>query len=313
MKIIKILLVWLILFHKLYANVDTLGIKEILIKPSKTDTNIKMWDEPHQILYRENSQPNHLILFFQGSYGKPGGFKLFKATILNHENMIIDLRYPNDWLTFQKCQSVLDERIFDKFRYEIFTGGNYHPTIKVDTSNSLLNRFKKLIEFLKENENSKISFLFKDDGEIDYYKITVAGFSQGAGMALLFGGKYPVDRIVLVSGPVDSNIVLKKVASWITDSINLRQKQIYGFVNYKDYYYNYIKNCWYKIGMKSYNIFDTTYLGNKEIVNDNRFNFTISKIKHKDGHNALLLDENYELYNEVWRHMFKKSLIINKK
>lgn len=288
---------------------DTLGIHEIFIYPYETDTNIRQWNEPHQILIRKNAKPKELILFFQGSYGKPGGYKYFKSTILDSQNMIIDLRYPNDWLTFEKCQAVLDEKIFDKFRYEIIYGKSLHPTIKVDTNNSLLNRFNKLIRYLAQNTKLKMDFLLDKENNIDFSKITVCGFSQGAGFALLFGAKFPVKKIVLFAGPVDSNIVMKSVASWITDSIDLGDKTIYGLLNKYDFYFKYTFNCWQWIGGDQYDVISSDADSKKKFEK----NFIISYVKHKDSHVGILLDENYELYKSVWEYFFKNNLIKNNK
>ncbi|HOJ36759.1 MAG TPA: hypothetical protein PLI27_00695 [Ignavibacteriales bacterium] len=295
-KIITFILTVKFLFAAVSLQLDTLNINEIFIYPYETDTNIREWNEPHQILFRKKAKPKQLILFFQGSYGKPGGYKYFKSSVLDSQNMIIDLRYPNDWLTFEKCQAVLDEHIFDKFRYEIMFGKNLHLTIKVDTSNSLMNRFKKLLYYLKNNTTIDVNFLFDDNGNIDYSKITVCGFSQGAGMALLFGGLHPVNRIVLFAGPVDSNFVMKKVASWVTDSINISNKNIYGLLNKYDYYYNYTLNVWKKIGGHKYDI-----ITNEKPNISYRNNFVISHIKHKDSHIGILLDDNYPIYLPLWR------------
>lgn len=301
LRLICMFINFVIVFN-IYAS-DSINVNqsiiELKIKPSQTDSRIKKWNEEHYILFKPDTNIQKLVVFFDGSKGIPGSYKRLLNTVCEEGNAVINLRYPNSWLTFDVCQGKKDVYSFDNYRYEALDGKNRSQYIDIDTIECVKNRLEKTIIYLADKDTNKLWKNFVNGKKILWEKIILSGFSQGAGTALSLAKLVPVKKVILFAGPVDSNNITKKTAPWVKDSSFANKKiKIYGFMSENDWYYNYIKNCWYSVGMKHFDIID------EKIVNL-KSNFIISKKKLNDGHVGTVLDDSEFCYKKVWKYLFK--------
>ena len=87
--------------------------------------------------------------------------------------------------------------------------------ISVRPANSILNRLQKLLVYLVKQDPDGGWGEFVADGQPVWSRIVVAGHSQGAGHAAYLGKMFPVDKVLMFSGPQDYFDDLDKPAPWL--------------------------------------------------------------------------------------------------
>jgi hypothetical protein len=231
----------LLLFTITYSSAQVV-IKQI--QPSATDLLISTFDTDHYIYLNQNVASNNLLLVhLPGSYGKPNKATLFGSHAANLGFHCIGLSYPNIPTVASICSNSPDQSCYENLRREIITGIDYSEGISVDTTESILNRVKKLLVYLKTNYSSEDWGQFLDtNNDVIFSKIIFSGHSQGGGHAALIAKDYPIKRALCFSSPKDYGSFFNAPASWLhSDNWQTPGNEIYAFVHTLDFYGRQLK------------------------------------------------------------------------
>jgi len=193
---------------------------EFKIKPSATDSTIKAADIPHLIMYDASNQQGKLFLFLPGTNGIPekGPKKLFRTAIENGYQ-VINLSYINQPAVARICKGenlANDIDCTEKFRTQRVFGTRTTSLIPDEPQDAIVHRFTKLLIYLNEYDKNGNWDKYLDNGSVDWNLITVAGQSQGGGMAAFIAQQKLENRIITFSGGWDysEREPEKKIAKW---------------------------------------------------------------------------------------------------
>lgn len=191
-------------------------IQSFYIKPSQTDAGYAAQDS-HYLVYNLTKPITKLVLFIGGSYSRPGNYNLFcdNAATLGFD--VISLSYPNN-IAAASLAGNSDSLAFNKYRQEIAFGTPQSPDVFVDSFNSIYTRTLKLLNFLNSTSNHNFGNYLINSTTIDWSKIIIAGHSQGSGHACYLAKKFPVDRVIMLSGPNDFSTFFNNSANWLRTS-----------------------------------------------------------------------------------------------
>ena len=187
------------------------------IKPSSTDSTIKASDIPHLVRYDTSIPQAKLFLFLPGTNGIPerGPKKLFE-TAIQQGYRIINLSYINKQSVSRICRGKNLEDDIDcteKFRTQRVFGNISTTLIPDQPQDAIINRFTKLLIYLNNTDKAGNWDLYLDKNKPNWNMITVAGQSQGGGMAAFIAKQHKVHRVITFSGGWDFSKT-KTIAKW---------------------------------------------------------------------------------------------------
>ena len=207
---------------------------KLKIDPQQTDQYIKSIQGPHLVLYDPNVKPkNKLLLMISGTGGSPKGYLDFENFASEKGYHVVGLDYKNTVIT-TICTKSDDPQCFDNFRKEIVYGTPVSETVDVDSANSLLNRFTRLLEYLVKNDTQGKWDMFIKNGKIKWENIVVAGHSQGAGHAAYLGQQNKTARVLMFSGPQDYFSTFDRPAGWLSSKPKTSPAKCFAFLHQKD-------------------------------------------------------------------------------
>lgn len=210
------------------------AVKVLYVAPHGTDPAIETVHGPHIALYDPQAAPLHrLVLFLVGTRGKAADSLAFDSVFAKWGYHAISLDYEDNVIAISRAHS-LDRTSFDRYRDSIVTGDPVSATIHVDSDNSILNRFQKLLVYLVKHDPGGGWDEFVHHGQPDWTHIMVAGHSQGAGHAAYIGKLYRVDRVLMFSGPQDYMDDLHQPAPWLSQKSATFPSGFFAFLNSQD-------------------------------------------------------------------------------
>jgi hypothetical protein len=177
--------------------------KEIFVRPSETDAAIAQADAPHLVAYNPQSTSDRLLVFLPGTAGMPEWMPLFgMAAELGYR--VISLSYRNMPAVAQVCIGSGEQLCAQKFRQKRIFGNNVTRAIADTPADSIVNRLTKLLRYLSATDRTGRWGDYLADGEPLWSRITVAGQSQGGGMAAFLAKKHALARVIMFSGGWDN-------------------------------------------------------------------------------------------------------------
>ena len=188
------------------------------IKPSDTDSTIKNANNAHLIIYDASVSQGKLFLFLPGTHGIPekGPKYLFK-TAIEQGYKVINLSYIDEQAVASICRGKTlanDPNCTEKFRNQRIFGTKPTSLIPDEPQDAIVNRLTKLLIYLKDfDRKGNWGIYLKNDGSLNWTMITVAGQSQGGGMAAFIAKRCLVNRIITFSGGWDHSST-GKIANW---------------------------------------------------------------------------------------------------
>jgi hypothetical protein len=188
------------------------------IKAWQTDNNINFAGRNHQIFINPTCpSKDKLLLHLVGSYDDTESTTLFPSLAADSGFHVIVLHYPNLIPVTTQCRNNTDIDCHWKYRQELTFGEDTHSVLTVDTSNCILNRFEKVVQYLDANFSSENwnSFLLNGDS-INWPKITISGHSQGGGHAAFMGKHFDLDRVIMFASPNEYSATYSAAAPWIS-------------------------------------------------------------------------------------------------
>lgn len=219
--------------------------KILKVDPSRTDAAIEAVHGQHLVLYDPAVRSNHrLLLYFVGTGVHPEAALAIGQSFARLGYRVIALDYENSVLA-ASCVHSSDSSCFDTYRAAIVAGTPGSDKIHVDSANSILNRFEKLLAYLvKEDAGGGWSEFFVD-GKPVWDHVVLAGHSQGSGHAGYIGKMYKVDKVLMFSGPQDYLSDLDRPAPWESRPSATPPSLFYAFLNVNDPFneHHQLANC----------------------------------------------------------------------
>jgi predicted esterase len=191
------------------------------VKPSDTDLAISRFDDPHYILFNENTGPDvNLLVFLPGTGAKPPGPVPFLKAAADAGYRVISLAYNDIPAINAFCPRQPDPACADNFRrMRIYGDGTaIEEDIDNTSAESIVNRLVKLLQYLEKLEPELKWGGYLENGTLNWNRIAFAGQSQGAGMAAYIAKRHIVARVILFSSPWDfvvRNGNVRTLAPWI--------------------------------------------------------------------------------------------------
>jgi hypothetical protein len=209
-------------------------VKVLPVIPGKTNPAIQQVHSPHLAVYdpRVHSK-GKLILMFVGTGGSAARLRGMDSIFATMGYHAISLEYENNVIT-TACSQSKDSACFNYFRKEIITGTPVSSKVKVDSVDSILNRFRKLLRYLVKNDPEGGWGRFVKHGKPRWNRIITAGHSQGAGHSAYLGKMFKVSRVLVFSGPQDYLDVFHKPAGWQSRKSATPPDRYYAFLHMKD-------------------------------------------------------------------------------
>jgi hypothetical protein len=287
------------LFIALFFITGTLSaqVKNLHIDPAQVDPFIQTVHGPHIAMYDTEVKSRHLLyLFLTGTGGKAMGSQKMDSIFAVMGFHAISIDYENNVVAVS-CAHGSDSTSFDRYREEIITGKPVSDIVNVDSANSILNRFQKLLIYLTKNDPNGKWNQFVKNGKPIWSKIIVAGHSQGSGHAAFIAKMYKVNRVLMFSGPQDYLDDLHIPAPWQSRKSATPPTRYYAFLNLEDEFNvkHQIANC-----MKLMQIShpDTLLVKPGETI-DSRSHILINNIHTKNHHGSTI----FPVFENVWTYM----------
>lgn len=113
-------------------------------------------------------------------------------------------------------------------RLEAFEGVDHHPFINIPPPDSIETRIVKMLEHLQAMHPGGDWAYFIDGGAPRWSQIVISGISHGASSSGVIGMNRAVDRVVMLSGPLDSG------QAWLLGVPVTPIQQFYAFTHTAD-------------------------------------------------------------------------------
>lgn len=225
--------------------------KVLRIDPQQTDPAIESVHGPHLALYDSQAASIHrLFVFLPGTRARAEGSLAIDSAFAGWGYHAIALDYENNVITVA-CAHSQDSACFDHYREAIVTGAPESEKISVSPANSILNRLEKLLLYLVKTDPTGGWDEFVEAGKPAWSRIVVAGHSQGSGHAAYIGKSFPVDKVLIFSGPQDYLDDLGEPAPWEAEPSATPLSRYFAFLNENDPYnvHHQIANCAVLMGL----------------------------------------------------------------
>ncbi len=156
-----------------------------------------------------------LTVFLPGTTNHPGQFASLLETLSLSDQHVVGLMYQSspyaDEAASKLCRQQPDgAKCLANFHADILFGGDASGFWDVSTENSIVSRLRSLLGYLAEHypDEGWQSFLVPEGQDpehdrIDWNKVTLVGFSQGASHVGFAAKELPLARAVMISGPQD--------------------------------------------------------------------------------------------------------------
>ena len=207
----------------------------IEIPPMVTGSAISLTGGPHIAMVDHSVlSRNRLLIFMGGTHSYPGNYLYFTTLAAHGGYHVLNLSYLNG-VSSQSCLDDPDSLCYEKFRQEIVWGGDVSPCVSVDSANSIMNRIVRALEYLVKTDGRGGWDAFIDrGGHLIFERIVLAGHSQGAGHAVYLAKQFPVERVLLFSGPNDWMMKARKAAGWLGQESSTPLSEYYTLLHRKD-------------------------------------------------------------------------------
>ncbi|MGH8023839.1 MAG: BPSS1187 family protein, partial [Limisphaerales bacterium] len=206
-------------------------LTELQIKPDQTDPAIEMVHGPDVAVHGPETASNHrLFLFIGGTGSNPLHSLRLDRIIAGWGYHAVSVDYENNLITVALAHSH-DPASFGQYRDAITTGAPVSNRIKVSRSNSILNRFQKLLVYLVKHDPNGGWGEFMNRGQPAWNRIIVAGHSQGSGHAAYIGKMFRVERVLIFSGPQDYLDDLQEPAPWLGSKSATPPSRFFAFLS----------------------------------------------------------------------------------
>ena len=127
----------------------------------------------------------------------------------------IQPHYANKWFSKVCLENPVGENSRGNMRLEAATGDDYHHEVDIQPADGMMERVRQFLIHL-DDEDSRAGwdqFLSRDQSEVLWEKVTMAGSSHGSTTAARFAKHQKVGRVVMLCGPRDNYQVWQSLPS----------------------------------------------------------------------------------------------------
>jgi hypothetical protein len=205
----------------------------LTIVPSDTDARITASNLTHVVMYDRAAKPGNILLFLDGTGGRPPGPLRFLNRAVERGYRVINLSYIDEPAVSEICigTTLLREpECAREFRQKRIYGDNVTGLIRDAPQDAIMNRFIKLLQHLVAADPSGQWGQYLDNGSPIWNRIAVAGQSQGGGMAEFIAQRQEVGRVIAFSGGWDLSGP-RELASWYLGKNATPRDRYYGTYN----------------------------------------------------------------------------------
>jgi hypothetical protein len=230
---------------------DAVVTNTYYIAPKVTDATITTALSNHfASVQTGGTLKNVLYLFFPGTNRNPTNCRATteKAASLGYHS--IGLMYDNLVAGNPLCSATGDITCHSRARLEVIDGVNRHPSVNVNTANSLINRLTKLLVYLNKTRPTHGWGQYLLNGKPNWSKIIVSGHSQGGAIAGVIGRHYPIKKVVMIS--MIDFLNNGKIPDWVASQTN--KGKYYALTNLNDELVPWLKvrAGWDVMGISAY-------------------------------------------------------------
>ncbi len=192
----------------------------MIIRPVKiadTDPQLAGQDvRRHWVFYQPGVKHRGILLVdLPGTHGKASDKGEFDALAAQLGYHVLDLTYRSA-IAVAIFRMSPDPDAYLKGRENIIYGSQPIANLKVDKTNSIMNRLVKALQYLSKNFPQEGWGEFLNGDVPNWKKLALTGVSQGGGHALLLGMQHPVERVIMFGAPKDFSLQFKKPAPWLS-------------------------------------------------------------------------------------------------
>ncbi|MEV4884342.1 hypothetical protein SAMN05660461_0716 [Chitinophaga ginsengisegetis] len=279
----------------LCSAVTQAQVKFRTIEPAATQQGLKTVHSPHLAAEPAAGNNRHqLIVMIPGTGGRATDFRTFDSSFAAMGYYVVTPDYVNTVIT-TVCSKSEDSTCFDHFRQEIMFGTPVSDKVEVDSANSLVNRFTKLLVYLAAQDRGWSEFV--RNGQVRWDKIIAAGHSQGAGHAAYFGKQFRLRGVLMFSGPQDYLQYFNAPAHWQQERGRTPVNRYYAFLHAADPF-NYQYQVQDVSAVSHRAVTDTTMVQPGMPVHS-RNSILVTDVDRKDKHGSTLGTD----FIAVWKYM----------
>lgn len=272
-------------------------VRVLRVDPQQTDRAIATVHGAHIALYDPQAASRHRLFLFLVGTGRSAESSLdIDRAFAGWGYNAISLDYEDDVIAVS-CAHSQDSACFDHYREAIVTGDEVSEKIRVDSANSILNRFQKLLVFLARHDPNGRWDQFLSNGQPRWSRIVVAGHSQGAGHAAYIGKLFRVDRVMMFSGPQDYLDDLHEPAPWQARKSATPRSRFFAFLNQEDPFnvQHQIANC---MALMNISEPDSLTVTPGEVIHGDH-HILVNDYPTKRHHGSTLFPQ----FENVWKYM----------
>lgn len=296
----------------LACSPDSLEIRDF--KAIYTDNTIDLEFQNHQVFINTDCISNDkLLLHLVGTFDNPASTTFFPSLAANNGFKVVVLKYPNNISGTSACRNSADVDCHWKYRQEIIFGTDTSAHVAVDTSNSIVNRFQKLLMHLDSlHPLENWDQFLNNQNSIDWSRVQVSGHSQGGGHAAFIAKRFSVDRALLFAAPNEYSAFYSAPASWIDLPSVTPDSNYYAFGNVADDIVDFNEQYLIWESMQMLALSDSINVDNTSCpYNYSRVLYTegITSTTFSENHNLVviddftLLDAGVPVFIPVWEYM----------
>lgn len=300
MKILLVLVGFAAITLQVSAQ-DNPAKKVFMINPAETAKSIEMVHSGHLAIYYPGVKSTHkLFLMIVGTGGSATDMVTIDDAVAQMGYHTLSLDYRNNVIT-TVCNNSPDSACFDKFRQEIMFGTPVSDSVNVDSTNSIVNRFRKALQYLVKNDPDGGWDEYIAGNRILWNNVVVGGHSQGAGHAAYIGKKFNVSRVLIFSGPQDYRVAFNSPATWLSGRSLTPKNKYYAFLHIKDQFdvTRQLANCAKVMGQAKP---DSVHV-DPGVTIDTDKHILVNNIETTNAHMSTLLPQ----FKNVWEFMLKKD------
>lgn len=269
------------------------------VAPSATAPGIYDITGNHIVLVPPQSN-GRLLLTISGTNSRAIEYKNVQEWGRDLGFTVLGIDYPN-MVICTTCREASDLTCFDKYREEIMLGNPVSDIVNVNRANSILNRIQSLMKYLVKTEGlEKWKAFLNPDQSINWNKVVVTGYSQGAGHAAYLGKIFALKGVVMVGGPHDS--WKKGSAPWLYRKGATPPEKYTSFLHEKDFFGSEYQAAAARALMNNNSIPMTKI--HSEIEAGSTAQIYVSDLPFHDPHISLALP----VYKDVWDFLLRRLM-----
>lgn len=196
---------------------DLDNIVEHDVPSTKINPNVRYTDANNVAVYIGAAMnAKNLLVFIGGASNfrnSPSVPFLATAILQGYRVLLLDYAYNPAGTVL--CYKSADP-CFDHYRSAKVFGGWSGPRLDVKEQDSIMFRTGATIRYLSKTYPEEGWGQYLHGDSVDWEKIAVSGFSQGAGLAAYLAKKVRVHRVILLSSPWDHYEESQTMAAWLS-------------------------------------------------------------------------------------------------